>query len=97
MIEIVTLSALSIIGLNRSIDLLLYTFTGNGLDEYFDMLDGKWYQKWSKPVITCVYCMASIWGSYFLISWSVLSGWWLLPNAILAVAGSIHVLLSFEK
>lgn len=97
MIETIILSALSIIGLNRSVDMLLYTFTTNGLDEYFDMMEGKWYQKWSKPLMTCVYCMASIWGAIFLITWSVLDGWWLLPNAILAVAGAIHVLLSFEK
>jgi hypothetical protein len=96
MIDIVILSGLSIIGLNRSVDMLLETFTGKGLDVYFDMMDGK-VQKLSKPLMMCVYCMASIWGCYFLITWSVLDGWWLLPNAILAVAGSIHVLLSFEQ
>ncbi len=92
---IILLSALSIIGLNRSVDLLLHTFTGKDLDIYFDMMEGKWYQKWSKPLMTCVYCMASVWGTifYFVYGGSLL--YW-IPS-ILAIAGSIHVLLSFEK
>tara|TARA_R110000868_G_scaffold334194_1_gene594873 strand:+ start:2589 stop:2882 length:294 start_codon:yes stop_codon:yes gene_type:complete len=97
MIELVALTALSIIGLNRSVDMLLYTFTGNDLDAYYDMMDGKWYQKWSKPLMTCVYCMASLWGATLLITWDSFGGWWLFIPSILAVAGSIHVLLSFEK
>lgn len=97
MIETIILSALSIIGINRSVDMLLYTFTGNGLDEYFDMMQGKWFQKWSKPLMTCVYCMASFWGTIFLIVWSCFDGWWLFIPSILAVAGAIHVLLSFDK
>ena len=94
---VIILSALSIIGLNRSVDMLLLTFTGKDLDTYFDMMEGKWYQKWSKPLIFCVYCMASVWGCIFLFAWISLSGLWLLIPSIFAIAGVIHVLLSFEN
>lgn len=93
----VILSALSIIGLHNSFNMLLDTFTGNDLDAYFDMMDGKWFQKWSKPLMFCVYCMASIWGVAFYIAWTYLSGLWLIVPSIFAIAGAIHVLLSFEK
>jgi len=96
-VTIVILSALSIIGLNRSVDMLLETFTGKGLDVYFDMWEDKWFQKWTKPLITCVYCMASVWGTIFYFAWSYLTGLWILILSIFAIAGVVHVLLSFEK
>jgi len=96
---VVILSALSIIGLNRSVDMLLQTFTGKDLDVYFDMMEGKWYQKWTKPFITCVYCMASVWGTIFYFTWSFLYGGGVLGwiPSIFAIAGTVHVLLSFEN
>lgn len=90
MIEIYT--ALFIIGLNRSVDMLLHSFTGNGLDEYWDMMEGCWYRNLLKPIIFCVYCMPSVWAtaSYFyhfgsrnVIQWALF---------VFVVAALIHII-----
>lgn len=90
MIELYT--ALFIIGLNRSVDTVLYSFTGNGLDEYWDMMEGRWYRNALKPIIFCVYCMSSIWAtlSYFyhfgsrnIIQWAMF---------VFVVAALIHII-----
>ena len=92
MIETVALTALSIIGLNRVVDGLLWTFTGKELSVYFDILRGNKYQKWLKPVIFCTLCMSSLWGSTFitiyLIDWLPL----VVIASIFAVAGLIDIL-----
>jgi hypothetical protein len=92
MIETVALTALSIIGLNRVVDNMLYTFTGKDLGVYFDLMVFKSYQKWFKPVIFCTLCMSSIWGSTFitiyLIDWLPL----VVIASIFAVAGLIDIL-----
>lgn len=92
MIEVVFLTALSIIGLNRVVDSLLYTFTGKDLGVYFDSMDFLSSQKWLKPVIFCTLCMSSLWGSTFitvyLIDWLPL----VVIASIFAVAGLITVL-----
>jgi len=95
---VILLSALSIIGLHHSVDLLLYSFTGKDLSVYWDMLDA-FDSKWKnvlKPVIFCVYCMPSIWGTIFYFWWSFIYGggvvgW--IPS-ILAMAAIIHI---FER
>ena len=88
----VALTALSIIGLNRVVDQLLYTFTGKGLGVYLDVIEGRWFQKWLKPVIFCTLCMSSLWGSTFitiyLVDWLPL----VVIASIFAVAGLITVL-----
>lgn len=96
--EVVLLSALAIIGLHHSVDLLLDTFTGKDLNVYWDMLEGKRYRKWLKPIIFCVYCMASFWGTIFYFVFSFIEGggvvgW--IPS-IFAIAGTIHVLEKFN-
>jgi hypothetical protein len=92
MIETVALTALSIIGLNRVVDGLLYTFTGKELSVYFDMMSFQPRQKWLKPVIFCTLCMSSLWGSTFitiyLIDWLPL----VVIASIFAVAGLIDIL-----
>jgi len=92
MIETVALTALSIIGLNRVVDGLLWTFTGKELSVYFDMMSFTKKQKFLKPVIFCTLCMSSVWGSYFLTVY--LFDW--LPlvfiASIFAVAGLIDIL-----
>jgi hypothetical protein len=92
MIEVVCLTALSIIGLNRVVDGLLYTFTGRDLSVRFDILNFTKKQKWLKPVIFCTLCMSSLWGSTFitiyLIDWLPL----VVIASIFAVAGLIDIL-----
>ena len=93
MIEHVALTALSIIGLNRVVDALLYTFTGNDLGVYYDIMEEfPRLQKWSKPLMFCTLCMSSVWGSTFLTVY--LFDW--LPlvfiASIFAVAGLISII-----
>ena len=86
------LSAFAIVGLHNSVDLLLYHFTGNDLDVYYDRLAESKWQTILKPVIFCVYCMASFWGTIFYFTFSAIIGqidfvlW--LPS-LLVIAGII--------
>jgi hypothetical protein len=86
------LSAFAIVGLHNSVDLLLYHFTGNDLDVYYDRLAESKWQSVLKPVIFCVYCMASFWGTIFYFTFSAIIGqidfilW--LPS-LLVIAGII--------
>lgn len=90
MIELYT--ALFIIGLNRSVDMMLHSFTGNGLDEYWDMMEGLSFRNAFKPLIFCVYCMPSVWGTasylyhysnYGLINWALF---------VFVVAALVHLI-----
>jgi hypothetical protein len=90
MIELYT--ALFIIGMNRSVDMILHSFTGNGLDEYWDMMEGATWRNATKPVIFCVYCMPSVWatasylyhfGTYGIIQWAMF---------VFVVAALIHII-----
>jgi len=86
------LSAFAIVGLHNSVDLLLYHFTGNDLDVYYDRLAESKWQTILKPVVFCVYCMASFWGTIFYFTFSAIIGqidfilW--LPS-LLVIAGII--------
>ncbi len=86
------LSAFAIVGLHNSVDLLLYHFTGNDLEVYYDRLAESKWQTILKPVIFCVYCMASFWGTIFYFTFSAIIGqidfilW--LPS-LLVIAGII--------
>lgn len=86
------LSAFAIVGLHNSVDLLLYHFTGNDLEVYYDRLAESKWQTILKPVIFCTYCMASIWGTIFYFTFSAIIGqidfvlW--LPS-LLVIAGII--------
>jgi len=68
------LSAFAIVGLHNSVDLLLYHFTGKDLDVYYDQLEGSVWQTILKPVIFCVYCMASVMGTVFYFTFASLRG-----------------------
>ena len=68
------LSAFAIVGLHNSVDLLLYHFTGNDLDVYYDRLAESKWQSILKPVIFCVYCMASVMGTLFYFTFASLRG-----------------------
>ena len=89
MIEIYT--AFAIIGLHRSVDMILWSFTGNGLSEYWDMMERVTFRNVLKPVIFCVYCMPSIWGTiaylYFHSNYNV--GSWAF--FVLVVAAFVHL------
>ena len=98
---VVILSALAIIGLQNSVDLLLKTFTDGGIEYHLDLLSFKaptWVFHVLKPLISCVYCMCSFWGTIFYFTFSFIEGggiigW--LPS-IFAIAGLIHVIHFFE-
>ena len=92
MIQIVALTALSIIGLNRVVDALLHTFMGRDLEVYFDMLESKPYRKWLKPVIFCTLCMSSLWGFTFIGVYLFGSFPLIVIACIFAVAGLIDIL-----
>jgi hypothetical protein len=90
MMELYT--ALFIIGLSRSVDMILHSFTGNGREEYWDMMEGRWYRNALKPLIFCVYCMPSLWatssylyhfGTYGIIQWALF---------VFVVAALIHII-----
>ena len=68
------LSAFAIVGLHNSIDLLLYYFTDKELSVYYDQLEGSVWQVILKPIIFCVYCMASVMGTFFYFTFASLRG-----------------------
>jgi hypothetical protein len=80
--------ALCIIGIHNVADSLLYAFTGKDLDVYWDMMDGKWYQKWMKPLLFCALCMSSFWGITLQIGYN--SPLMFITN-IFAVAGVVRI------
>jgi hypothetical protein len=94
------LSALSIIGLQSSVDQLLKTFTKGGIEYHLDLLETKgvrdWIFKALKPLISCIYCMSSVWGTIFYFTWSFIYGGGVLGwiPSIFAIAGTIYVLKS---
>ena len=88
------LTAFAIVGLHNSVDLLLYSFTGNDLDVYYDRLEGSFWQLALKPVIFCVYCMASFWGTIFYFTFAIARGlenydFMLWLPSLLVIAGLI--------
>jgi len=96
---VVILSALSIIGLQSSVDQLLKTFTKGGIEYHLDTLEFKvhdWVFIALKPLISCIYCMSSVWGTIFYFTWSFIEGGGVLGwiPSIFAIAGTIHVLKS---
>lgn len=81
--------ALCIVGIYEVVDSLLYNFTGKDLDVYWDMMDGKWYQKMLKPITFCVLCMSSFWG--FTLQLTYNSPLMFITN-VFAVAGVIRII-----
>ena len=87
MIEIVILAALTIYGIQKVVDSLIFTITGRWLDDWFEVLNRP---KWAKPLIFCSLCMSSVWGVPVLFAWNCPS-WHLIP-AIFAVACVIYLI-----
>lgn len=99
MIEVIVLSALSIIGLNRSVHMLVETFSGKALDEIIKgALSGHDWKDTlfvlSKPLILCQLCMSSVWGTFFYFTYTFFLGGGALGWApsIFAIAGVVYVL-----
>jgi len=93
--EVVLLSALSIIGLQQVVEVLVWDFTGKSIDTIiysWNTKNIKW-QKVLKPVILCPLCMSSVWGTIFYFTFSFFYGGWLgwIPS-IFAIAGAVTVL-----
>jgi len=94
---VVLLSALSIIGLQNSVDQLLKSFTKGGIEYHLDALEFNapdWVFHVLKPLISCVYCMSSFWGTIFYFVWSFIEGGGVIGwiPSIFATAGTIYVL-----
>ena len=94
---IILLSAFAIVGLRNSVDLLLHSFTKGDIEYWLDELESvdanKWVFKVLKPLISCVYCMASVWGSFFYFVFSLKLNnsidWFMWLPSILVIAGLV--------
>ena len=81
--------ALSIIGIYEVTDSLLDNFTGKDLSVYWDMLEGKAYRKFLKPLIFCTLCMSSFWGLTLQLGYD--SPLMVITNCF-AIAGIIRII-----
>ena len=57
LIPAILLISVATVGARLAVDELLTTFTGLDIDWYFKD------KTWAKPIISCVTCMASVWGT----------------------------------
>lgn len=94
--EVVLLSALSIIGLNQVVEVLVWDFTGKSIDTIiysWNTKNIKW-QKVLKPIILCPLCMSSVWGTIFYFTFSFFYGGGVLEwiPSVFAIAGAVTVL-----
>jgi len=94
--EVVLLSALSIIGLHNVADALCGNFLGRPLHSIVDSwsTDRVRWDKWLKPVILCPLCMSSVWGTIFYFTFSFFYGGGVLEwiPSVFAIAGAVTVL-----
>lgn len=96
MIEVVVLSALSIIGLHEVVEALVWQFTGKSIDTIvlsWNNDEIKW-DKVMKPIILCPLCMSSVWGTIFYFTYCFFCGGGVLGwiPSIFAIAGTVTVL-----
>ena len=94
--EVVLLSALSIIGLHEVVEALVWQFTGRSIDTIvlsWSSDDVNW-GKVMKPIILCPLCMSSVWGTIFYFTFSFFYGGGVLVwiPSIFAIAGTVTVL-----
>ena len=96
MIEVVVLSALSIIGLHSAVDLLVGHFTGKSVHSIIDTWadDEIRWDRFMKPIILCPVCMSSVWGTIFYFTYCFFYGGGVLGwiPSILAIAGLVTIL-----
>ena len=94
--EVVLLSALSIIGLYNVADTLSGHFLGDSLHRIVDRwsTDRVRWDRWLKPVILCPICMSSVWGTIFYFTFSFFYGGGVLGwiPSVFAIAGAVTVL-----
>ena len=96
MMEVVLLSALSIIGLHEVVEALVWQFTGRSIDTIvlsWSSDEINW-GKVMKPIILCPLCMCSVWGTIFYFTFSFFYGGGVLGwiPSIFAIAGTVTVL-----
>lgn len=94
--EVVLLSALSIIGLHEVVEVLVWQFTGRSIDTIvlsWSSDDINW-GKVMKPIILCPLCMSSVWGTIFYFTFCFFYGGGVLGwiPSIFAIAGTVTVL-----
>ena len=96
MMEVVLLSALSIIGLHEVVEALVWQFTRRSIDTIVlswcsDEIN---WGKVMKPIILCPLCMCSVWGTIFYFTFSFFYGGGVLGwiPSIFAIAGTVTVL-----
>ncbi len=94
--EVVLLSALSIIGLHEVVESLVWQFTGRSIDTIiFSWSTEKIrWDKVMKPIILCPLCMSSVWGTIFYFTYCFFYGGGVLGwiPSIFAIAGTVTVL-----
>lgn len=96
MMEVVLLSALSIIGLHEVVEALVWQFTGRSIDTIvlsWSSDEINW-GKVMKPIILCPLCMSSVWGTIFYFTFCFFYGGGVLGwiPSIFAIAGTVTVL-----
>ena len=96
MMEVVLLSALSIIGLHEVVEALVWQFTGKSIDTIvlsWSSNEINW-GKVMKPIILCPLCMSSVWGTIFYFTFCFFYGGGVLGwiPSIFAIAGTVTVL-----
>ena len=96
MMEVVLLSALSIIGLHEVVEALVWQFTRRSIDTIvlsWSSDDINW-GKVMKPIILCPLCMCSVWGTIFYFTFCFFYGGGVLGwiPSIFAIAGTVTVL-----
>ena len=94
--EVVLLSALSIIGLHEVVGALVWHFAGKSISTVvlsWDNDEIKW-DKVMKPIILCPLCMSSVWGTIFYFTYCFFCGGGVLGwiPSIFAIAGTVTVL-----
>ena len=100
MIEVIVLSALSIIGLHNVVDFLVGHFTGKSIHFLIDKWsnDKRRLDRWLKRIILCPLCMSSVWGTIFYFTFSFFYGGGVLGwiPSVFAIAGAVTVLNRFR-
>ena len=100
MIEQIIISAFFILGLHSVADFLLGNWFDKDLNYIQQSIDSKILAKILKPVIFCIVCMSSFWGSvcylYFAESPSIL-GWLFFIFPLAGINYIFFVIKNFDR